>query len=89
MAKLPDFLRVLGVAAPPGLDVDSEAVSALDHDRFRVFSPGDICPDNHLLTREGLRPGELPAMAAVFRGLLALTEQWSVGDLPRYPAFSG
>jgi hypothetical protein len=35
------------------------------------------------------RAGELPAMAAVFRELLAVTAQWSVGDLPRYPAFSG
>jgi len=207
MAKLPDFLGVLGIAVPPGLDADIEAVSALDHDRFRVFSPGDICPDNHLLTAGGLRPidfegagfhsvfldaaysrmpfgscwcvyrlpksfsmeaerayrdevvkaypeladdrvwrpgvrrgsvayvvgmseflvpqvqeedrpmnrvrmpessmrqvlryrwevtalaleraGELPAMAAVFRELLAVTAEWSVGDLPRYPAFSG
>ncbi|MEY9859041.1 hypothetical protein ABH935_004668 [Catenulispora sp. GAS73] len=56
MAKLPEFLDGLGVAAPPGLEADVEAVSALDHDRFRVFSPGDICPDNHLLTAEGLRP---------------------------------
>ena len=28
----------------------------MEHDRFPVFSPGDICPDNHLLTPEGLRP---------------------------------
>ena len=56
MAKLPDFLGVLGIAAPPELDADLDAVSALDDDRFRVFSPGDICPDNHLLTAEGLRP---------------------------------
>jgi len=56
MAKVRDFLGVRGIAAPPGLDADLEAVSALDHDRFRVFSPGDICPDNNLLTAEGLRP---------------------------------
>lgn len=56
MAKLHDFLGVSGIEAPPGLDADIEAVSALEHDRFRVFSPGDICPDNHLLTPEGLRP---------------------------------
>lgn len=207
MAKLPAFLDGLGIASPPGLDADIEAVSALDHDRFRVFSPGDICPDNHLLTAGGLRPidfegagfhsvfldasysrmpfgtcwcvfrlpksfsaeaerayrdevvkaypeladdriwrpgvrlasvayvitmadftvpmvqeedrpmhrtrmpdssmrqvlryrwevtavsleraGELPAMAAALRGLLAATEDWQTGDLPRYPAFSG
>ncbi|ACU77201.1 conserved hypothetical protein [Catenulispora acidiphila DSM 44928] len=56
MAKLPDLLKVLDVAAPPGLAADLDAVTALDHDRFRVFSPGDICPDNNLLTPEGLRP---------------------------------
>lgn len=56
MAKLPDFLRTLDIAAPPGLDADIDAVSALDDDPFRVFSPGDICPDNNLLTAEGLRP---------------------------------
>ncbi|MEY9887483.1 hypothetical protein ABIA31_001112 [Catenulispora sp. MAP5-51] len=56
MAKVPDLLGTLDIAVPPGLDADLEAVSALDHDRFRVFSPGDICPDNNLLTGEGLRP---------------------------------
>ncbi|WP_194896574.1 hypothetical protein [Catenulispora pinisilvae] len=56
MAKLPGFLDGFGIAPPPGLESDIEAVSALDHDPFPVFSPGDICPDNHLLTPEGLRP---------------------------------
>lgn len=56
MAKLPDLLKVLDIAAPPGLAADLDALTALDHDRFRVFSPGDICPDNNLLTPEGLRP---------------------------------
>jgi hypothetical protein len=56
MAKLHDFLGVFGIETPPGLDDDIEVVSALDYDRFQVFSPGDICPDNHLLTPGGLRP---------------------------------
>lgn len=56
MATFPAFLAELGVAVPPGLDADLEAVAALDQDGFRVFSPGDICPDNHLLTPNGLRP---------------------------------
>jgi hypothetical protein len=30
---------------------------------------------------------ELPALAVVFRGLLATTERWQVTALPRYPAF--
>jgi hypothetical protein len=128
-AKLPAFLEGLGMAPPSVLRSDLDAVAALDRDRFQVFSPGDICPDNHLLTPGGLRPidfegsgfqrlsrrgrggppgagrrpglaargtarlgrleraGELPAVAAVFRGLLALTEHWRVPDLPGYPAF--
>ena len=35
------------------------------------------------------RAGELPAMAAVFRALLAETEHWRVAELEVYPAFSG
>lgn len=39
---------------PPGLDAD---LAALDEDaeRYRVFSPSDICPDNNLLTSAGMR----------------------------------
>jgi hypothetical protein len=44
------------MALPAGLRADLDAVAALDRDEFRVFSPGDICPDNNLLTPQGLRP---------------------------------
>jgi hypothetical protein len=46
----------LGVELPAGLDV--ELVSLLvqtEPGDFAVFSPGDVCPDNNLLTPEGLR----------------------------------
>ncbi|GAA1989592.1 hypothetical protein [Catenulispora subtropica] len=52
VGKFSAFLEGLGIAAPDGLD----AITALQGDRFQVFSPGDICPDNNLLTAEGLRP---------------------------------
>ncbi|NUR61052.1 MAG: hypothetical protein HOV87_20675 [Catenulispora sp.] len=51
-AKFAALLDGLGIEAP---DID-EVVTALEQDRFRVFSPGDICPDNNLLTPGGLRP---------------------------------
>jgi hypothetical protein len=31
--------------------------------------------------------GELPALAALARSLLAATEGWQAGELPLYPAF--
>ncbi|MFC5824169.1 hypothetical protein [Nonomuraea insulae] len=39
---------------PPGLDADLAALGA-NAERYRVFSPGDICPDNNLLTPAGMR----------------------------------
>jgi hypothetical protein len=46
----------IGVAAPAGLDADVVAVvAAITADRHAVFSPGDICPDNNLLTEAGVR----------------------------------
>jgi hypothetical protein len=56
IAKFPSFLRSMDIAAPDGLSRDLDRLAELDHDRFQVFSPGDICPDNNLLTSEGLRP---------------------------------
>lgn len=54
--KLPGLLESLEIVAPDRLEADLAAVAELDYDRYQVFSPGDICPDNHLLTAEGLRP---------------------------------
>jgi hypothetical protein len=46
----------IGVAAPAGLDTDIAAiVAAITADRHAVFSPGDLCPDNNLLTASGVR----------------------------------
>ncbi|MFC4118072.1 hypothetical protein [Nonomuraea zeae] len=39
---------------PPGLDADLAALEGVA-ERYPVFSPGDICPDNNLLTSAGMR----------------------------------
>jgi hypothetical protein len=46
----------IGVAAPARLDADVAAVvAAITADRHAVFSPGDVCPDNNLLSDVGVR----------------------------------
>ena len=46
----------IGVSARAGLDAELALVAAgVESDRFAVFSPGDICPDNNLLTPAGIR----------------------------------
>ena len=63
LARLPAFIRgvadragLLGVAARAGLDSDLEEVAVfLESDQHVIFSPGDICPDNNLLTAAGVR----------------------------------
>ena len=46
-------LTALDVTPPDGLAADLKTVAALDGPE--VFSPGDICPDNNILTDAGLR----------------------------------
>jgi hypothetical protein len=63
LTRLPAFIRgvadraaLLGVAARAGLDSDLEEVAAsLESDQHVIFSPGDICPDNNMLTPAGVR----------------------------------
>ena len=51
-----DLPGLLGVAAPPGLAADLASVLAVTGPgECEVFSPGDICPDNNLLTPSGVR----------------------------------
>jgi hypothetical protein len=46
----------LGLSVPAGLDDEMAGINGLlAADTHRVFSPGDICPDNNLLTPDGLR----------------------------------
>ncbi len=53
---LADFLANAKVQAPAGLDDDlSQVLTIWDDGRYPVFSPGDLCPDNNLLTENDLR----------------------------------
>jgi hypothetical protein len=46
----------LGGALNAGLSAElAQVAAAVETDRHAVFSPGDICPDNNLLTPDGLR----------------------------------
>jgi hypothetical protein len=52
----PAQATLLGVAVPDGLDAEVASVAAAaGSDDVAVFSPGDICPDNTLLTADGIR----------------------------------
>ena len=47
---------LLGVPVPAGLGGElAEVAAAAGSDRYAVFSPGDICPDNNMLTAAGIR----------------------------------
>ena len=55
-ADFPQKLAALGRSVPTGLDEEIAGINRLlADDTHRVFSPGDICPDNNLLTPGGLR----------------------------------
>jgi hypothetical protein len=46
----------LGVTAPAGLARDlAEIAAAVRSRQHEVFSPGDICPDNNMVTADGIR----------------------------------
>lgn len=50
-------LAELGIDVPAGLEEELEGLveTVVLSGSFSVFSPGDICPDNNLLTPDGLR----------------------------------
>jgi hypothetical protein len=52
----PEQAAKVGVTAPVGLDVELALVAAaIADDLYAVFSPGDVCPDNNLMTTGGIR----------------------------------
>ena len=54
--RIPALLGELSVPAPAGLAGDLAEVAAIARPgQPEVFSPGDICPDNNLLTAAGVR----------------------------------
>ena len=56
LAQIPGLLDELALPCPPGLAGElAEVWDAVAPGRHDVFSPGDICPDNNLLTPAGVR----------------------------------
>jgi len=56
IGQIPGLLDELSLPCPAGLDGDLAAIwDAVAPGRHDVFSPGDICPDNNLLTPGGVR----------------------------------
>ena len=55
--RAPDRAALLGVTTPAGLADELATVAGFVQrpDRFAVFTPGDLCPDNNLLTPAGVR----------------------------------
>ncbi|HVB43904.1 MAG TPA: hypothetical protein VNF47_14545 [Streptosporangiaceae bacterium] len=54
--EIPGLLGALAIQAPAGLADDlADVASSLRTGRWQVFSPGDICPDNNLITADGPR----------------------------------
>jgi len=52
----PENAAKMGVPAPDGLAGElAEVAAAAAADQYPVFSPGDICPDNNLLTSAGVK----------------------------------
>jgi hypothetical protein len=54
--EIPALLAELPIEPSAGLEGDlADVASILRNGRYEVFSPGDICPDNNLLTADGVR----------------------------------
>ncbi|MFI0966461.1 hypothetical protein ACH4S8_34475 [Streptomyces sp. NPDC021080] len=54
-AKLIGLLDSAGITAPPGLAEELARIGTAGAEEYPAFTPGDTCPDNNLLTPEGLR----------------------------------
>ncbi|MEU6237993.1 hypothetical protein [Kitasatospora sp. NPDC047058] len=50
-----DLLAECGLTVPPGLAEELTAIGTAGGDRYPGFTPGDTCPDNNLITADGLR----------------------------------
>jgi hypothetical protein len=54
--QVPGLVSDVAIEAPSGLADDlADVASMLAPGRFEVFSPGDICPDNNLITAAGVK----------------------------------
>ncbi|MFD9124693.1 hypothetical protein [Kitasatospora sp. NPDC059571] len=54
-AALPGVLDAAGVTAPQDLPGDLARIGTAGGEEYPAFTPGDTCPDNNLITPEGLR----------------------------------
>jgi hypothetical protein len=50
-----ELVAPLGIEVPSGLAAELADVVTCCADGYQVFSPGDICPDNNLITASGVR----------------------------------
>ncbi|MFB7657238.1 MULTISPECIES: hypothetical protein [unclassified Streptomyces] len=55
VGRLPELLDRAGMAAPPGLDADIAEIRALADSPYTGLTPGDTCPDNSMLTADGMQ----------------------------------
>jgi hypothetical protein len=53
--ELLGLLDTAGVVPPAGLGAELAAIGTAGGETYPAFTPGDTCPDNNLLTPEGLR----------------------------------
>jgi hypothetical protein len=53
--SLPTVLAAAGVEPAPGLAAELDRIGTAGGDRYPAFTPGDTCPDNNLITADGLR----------------------------------
>ena len=84
-----DRAALLGVAAPAGLAAELVTVaSSVRSGQFGVFTPGDLCPDNNLLTPAGVRlmdfeaAGIYPAFLDAAYIRMPFSTCWCVFRLP-------
>ncbi|RSS51762.1 hypothetical protein EF912_20085 [Streptomyces sp. WAC07061] len=55
VGRLPELLDRAGVVAPPGLDADIAEIRGLADSPHSGLTPGDTCPDNSMLTADGMQ----------------------------------
>ncbi|GAA2782962.1 hypothetical protein GCM10010441_04870 [Kitasatospora paracochleata] len=53
--RLPPLLEAAGLTVPAGLADELARIGTAGGDRYPAFTPGDTCPDNNLITPDGLR----------------------------------
>ncbi|MEW1635990.1 hypothetical protein AB0469_18160 [Streptomyces sp. NPDC093801] len=89
---LPALLAGAGIAPPAGLAEELARIGTAGGEEYPAFTPGDTCPDNNLLTPDGLRLIDFEAAcyqsvfltAAYCR--MPFSSCWCVFTLPAGPA---